>query len=311
MVVQNKIVVGSRGSKLALWQSNLVVNELGKLVSSEIVIERIRTTGDKILDSPLAKIGDKGLFVKEIEVALSEHRIDLAVHSMKDMPTDVPSDLIIGAILKREDPHDVLLSKNNLGLAELAQNAVIGTSSLRRKAQLLRYRSDLSFTDVRGNLDTRIRKMDAGQFDGMILAAAGIKRMGWAERISEIISSDICLSAVGQGAIGIEIRKEDTDISDLVGRLNDEQTSICVGAERALMKYLEGGCQVPIGALAEIEGEEFNMQAMVASLDGERLVKKAICGDPEQAESLAIDLAKMLLSDGASEILEEIRAALP
>lgn len=309
MLDRRKIIIGSRGSKLALWQTNLVANELKKLVSCEIEIKKIKTTGDKILDSPLAKIGDKGLFVKEIEIALSEGRIDLAVHSMKDMPTDIPSDLTIGAVLKREDSRDVLLSRDSLSLADLPQNAIIGTSSLRRKAQLLRFRSDFSFIDVRGNLDTRLRKMDSGQFDGMILAAAGIKRMGWSERIAEMISPNICLSAVGQGAIGIEIRKSDDDITSLVGQLNDNQTQVCVLAERVLMKYLEGGCQVPIGALAQLKEEKLIMSAMVASLDGKKYIRDEISGDPKKGQFLAIELADKLLAQGAQEILDEIRAS--
>jgi len=307
MVDQKNIIIGSRGSKLALWQTNFVAAELRKLAAVQISIERIKTTGDKILDSPLAKIGDKGLFVKEIEIALSEGKIDLAVHSMKDVPTDIPSDLLIGAVLKREDPRDVLLSRDNLLLADLPKNAVIGTSSLRRKAQLLKYRSDFSFTDVRGNLDTRLRKMESGQFDGMILAAAGIKRMGWADRIAEILSPDTCLPAVGQGAIGIEVRKADNEVLDLVGKLNDEETQICVMAERALMKRLEGGCQVPIGALARIENGKFNMSAIVASLDGKKLVRDTIQGDPSEANALGLELAENLLMNGAAEILAEIR----
>jgi len=307
MVAKEKIVIGSRGSKLALWQTNHVASLLNQLISCEITIEKIKTTGDKILDSPLAKIGGKGLFVKEIEVALSGGTIDLAVHSMKDMPTDIPSDLMIGAILEREDPRDVLLSRNNVLLKDLPSNAVIGTSSLRRKAQLLKYRPDFSFTDVRGNLDTRLRKMDSGQFDGMILAAAGIKRMGWAERIAEIISPDISLPAVGQGAIGIEVRKDDSRIRDLVGKLNDEETHICVIAERALMKRLEGGCQVPVGAIARIENGKLTLLAMVASLDGKEFIRDTITGSLSDAESLGTQLADNLLTEGAREILAEIR----
>jgi len=307
MVAPKKIVIGSRGSKLALWQTNHVAGLLSKLVSCEIVIEKIKTTGDKILDSPLAKIGGKGLFVKEIEVALSSGTIDLAVHSMKDMPTDIPSDLMIGAVLKREDPRDVLLSRDNVLLKDLPPNAVIGTSSLRRKAQLLKYRPDFSFTDVRGNLDTRLRKMDSGQFDGMILAAAGIKRMGWAERIAEIIPAEISLPAVGQGAIGIEVRKDDSEVRDLVSKLDDKETGICVTAERALMKRLEGGCQVPVGALSRIENGELSLSAMVASLDGKEFVRDVISGSPSDAELLGTQLADNLLAEGAREILAEIR----
>lgn len=307
MVAQEKIVIGSRGSKLALWQTNHVADLINNLISCEIAIEKIKTTGDKILDSPLAKIGGKGLFVKEIEVALSGGTIDLAVHSMKDMPTDIPSDLMIGAVLKREDPRDVLLSRKNVLLKDLPPNAVIGTSSLRRKAQLLKYRPDFSFTDVRGNLDTRLRKMDSGQFDGMILAAAGIKRMGWAERIAEIISPDISLPAVGQGAIGIEVRKDDSRIRDLVGKLNNEETHICVTAERALMKRLEGGCQVPVGAIARIENGKLTLSAMVASLDGKEFIKDTIFGSPSDAELLGTQLADNLLAEGARKILAEIR----
>ncbi|MBI4743403.1 MAG: hydroxymethylbilane synthase [Actinobacteria bacterium] len=310
----DKIVIGSRGSQLALWQTNFVadlIRGLGFLKTvPEIEIKKIKTSGDKILDVPLAKIGDKGLFVKELEVALINKEIDLAIHSMKDVPTELPEDLTIGAVLKREDQRDVLISKNKITLNDLPERAKIGTSSLRRRAQLSHIRPDFEIFDLRGNLDTRLKKLDTGELDGIILAAAGILRLGWGERITERISKNICLPAVGQGAIGIEIRKDDERIREIVEGLNHYETQLCVFAERALLKTLEGGCQVPIGTYSEVKDGLLRLEAVIGSLDGKELIRDSIAGvvsGLEEVEKLGIELADKLLADGGDKILEEIR----
>ncbi|HDP69265.1 MAG TPA: hydroxymethylbilane synthase [Actinobacteria bacterium] len=304
---RKKIVIGTRGSKLALWQTNFVAKKLKQFTDAEILIKKIKTQGDKILDSPLAKIGDKGLFVKEIELALNEKKVDLAVHSMKDVPTELPDGLIIASIVEREDPRDVLISKEKKSLSDLPKGARVGTSSLRRKAQLLSFRSNLTIVDVRGNLDTRLEKMDSGDFEAIILAAAGIDRMGWSDRISERISTDVILSAVGQGAIGIEIREDDDIIRKLVGKLNHLPTYRAVVAERALLRRLEGGCQIPVGSLGVVKDDSLELIGMVASLDGKRLIRDSISGKSSEAEDMGVELAERLIENGADEILEEIR----
>lgn len=309
----NKIIIGSRGSQLALWQTNFVADLICKLnpCLTEIEIKKIKTSGDKILDVPLAKIGDKGLFVKELETALINGEIDFAVHSMKDVPTELPEELSIGVVLEREDQRDVLISKNKIALKDLPKGAKIGTSSLRRRAQLMHIRPDFEVFDLRGNLDTRLRKLDSGELDGIILAAAGILRLGWGDRITERISTDICLPAVGQGAIGIEIRKNDDKTKQLIAGLNHRETELCVFAERALLRTLEGGCQVPIGTYSKIENESLELKAVVGSLDGKELIKDSVTGvafGPEEAEKLGIELADKLLANGGDKILKEIRS---
>ena len=256
---KKKVVIGTRGSKLALWQAEWVKSELIKL-NPDLTIElnKIKTTGDKILDVPLAKVGGKGLFVKEIEEALLRGEADLAVHSMKDVPTDFPKGLYLAVICKREDPRDAFIAPMQNGkfkiqnFKNLPHGATIGTSSLRRSSQLLSIRPDLKIMQLRGNLDTRLRKLDEGQFDAIILAAAGVKRLGWANRITETIEPSISLPAIGQGAVGIECRIDDEFINKLIAPLNHNETSVCVRAERACLKKLEGGCQVPIAAHARI-----------------------------------------------------------
>jgi hydroxymethylbilane synthase len=307
--MRNTLVVGSRGSKLALWQSNFVAEALKKLQPElDFSIKKIKTSGDKILDVPLAKIGGKGLFVKEIETALLEKTIDLAVHSMKDVPTDLPQGLIIGAIMERKDPRDALVSRGNVPLSALPEDAVIGTSSLRRKAQLLNHSLKFRFVDLRGNLDTRFRRLDEGEFDAVILASAGIERMGWPERIAERISPEVCLPAVGQGAIGIEIRGDDEEVRELVSKVDHKESKARVYAERALMHALEGGCQVPVGAYSEVENGTLKLTAVVASLDGTKLIRDSVEGSVGEAEELGLALAQKLLAQGAAEILNEIRA---
>ncbi|HEX8950136.1 MAG TPA: hydroxymethylbilane synthase [Dissulfurispiraceae bacterium] len=257
--MKNKIVIGTRGSKLALWQAEWVKSELQRLNPGlEVELNKIKTTGDKILDVPLAQVGGKGLFVKEIEEALLKNEADIAVHSMKDVPTEFPARLHLAVICKREDPRDALITRiSNLkfeisNFKELPQGARVGTSSLRRSCQLLSLRPDLKIEQLRGNLDTRLRKLDEGQFDAIILAAAGVKRLGWQARITEFLPPEISLPAIGQGAFGIECRTDDAFINALISPLNHHETSVCVRAERALLKRLEGGCQVPIAAYAQL-----------------------------------------------------------
>ncbi|MFA5354177.1 MAG: hydroxymethylbilane synthase [Thermodesulfovibrionales bacterium] len=312
--MKNKIVIGTRGSKLALWQAEWVKSELQRLHPHlEIELNKIKTTGDKILDVPLAKVGGKGLFVKEIEEALLKGEADIAVHSMKDVPTEFPDGLHLAVICEREDPRDAFISRRSAegafmtaGFSALAQGAVVGTSSLRRSCQILNIRPDLKIEQLRGNLETRFRKLDEGQFDAIILAAAGVKRLGWSERITEVLQPDLSLPAIGQGAVGIECRIDDPFINELIAPLNHAETSVCVRAERALLKRLEGGCQVPIAAHARLVEGRIVMNGLVGSVTGDILVKGQIEGSPEEAESLGIRLAEDLLARGAKEILDEV-----
>lgn len=308
-----KLVIGTRGSELALWQSRFIQSKLSELFSSlEIELQIIKTLGDKILDSPLSKIGDKGLFTKEIERALLDQSIDLAVHSLKDIPTQVPEGLTIGAITEREDVRDVFIvhpKKSHRSLSELPQGAKVATGSLRRKCQLLQFRPDFHIIDIRGNLNTRMKKLEESDWDGMILAKAGVVRLGWQERITEIIPLEVMLPAVGQGALGIEIREGDGKIQRLIGKLHHEPTTQSVLGERALLRFLEGGCQVPIGTYGRIEKGRFRLDALVGSLDGKRVVKGHIVGNPSHSEKLGIQLAEQLLERGGKKILDEIREA--
>lgn len=308
-----EIIIGTRGSKLALWQAEWVKSELQKLNPDlKIELNKIKTTGDKILDVPLAKVGGKGLFVKEIEEALLNGEADLAVHSMKDVPTDFPNGLHLAVICKRKDPRDAFISgvkgkeSHINSFKELPKGATVGTSSLRRSCQLLSIRPDLKIAQLRGNLDTRLRKLDEGQFDAIILAAAGVKRLGWAERITEVIEPEVSLPAIGQGAIGIECRVDDDFINKLIAPLNHSETSVCVRAERSCLKKLEGGCQVPIAAHATLNNDKLLMDGLVGSVSGDRIIKSHIEGSPKDAESLGLKLADNLLSKGAKEILDEV-----
>ena len=302
-----KIVIGSRGSQLALWQANWVKSELERLHSNaDIDIRIIATSGDNIQDVPLSKIGGKGLFVKEIEEALLANEIDLAVHSMKDVPMELPTELGISVITKRENPLDALISKNGEKLADLPQGATIGTSSLRRSSQLLKYRDDFKIHPLRGNVDTRLRKVEEGKYDAILLASAGLNRLGWANRITEEISHDILLPAMGQGALGIETRLNDTMIYDFISTLNHEQTHYAVSAERSLVGRLDGGCQVPIGAYARIEKGLITLKGLVASLDGEVIYKLENVGPVDDAINIGQELGSKLLKMGANEILEKL-----
>ena len=303
----HKIVIGSRGSQLALWQANWVKAELERLHSNvDINIRVITTSGDKIQDVPLAKIGGKGLFVKEIEEALLAKEVDLAVHSMKDVPMEIPAELVVSVITKRESPLDALISKNGERLVNLPQGATIGTSSLRRSSQLLKYRADFKIYPLRGNVDTRLRKVKTGNYDAIILASAGLNRLGWTSHITEEISEEILLPAMGQGALGIETRLEDTKTYDFISPLNHKQTNYAVTAERALVGRLDGGCQVPIGAYAKVENNLISLKGLVASLDGETIYTSENTGPVDDAINIGQELGSRLLKMGANEILEKL-----
>lgn len=300
------IRIGTRDSQLAMWQAEWVQSQLTMFYPHlKFELVPMKTKGDKILDVPLSKIGDKGLFTKELENGLLNQELDMAVHSLKDMPTLLPMGLTISAFCEREEPRDVYLSKTGLTLEELPSGSIIGTSSLRRKSQLKHYRPDLDFMDLRGNLQTRWKKLLESNMDGIVLAAAGVKRLGWEERITQILPEDMMLSAVGQGSIAIEIVENRSDIHQLLLRLNHGATELAVRAERALMRKLEGGCQVPIGALAQVVEGQIILRGMVASLDGTRLIKAEARGT--NPEEVGLDVAARLIDLGATEILAEIR----
>lgn len=298
--------VGSRGSALALCQTEMVVKEIGRLNSGvECAIDVIKTTGDRILDVPLAKIGDKGLFVKEIEAALLAGEIDFAVHSAKDLPSEMDERLCIAAFPQRECPADALVSKSGK-LMELPSGAVIGTSSLRRRAQILAVRPDVEVADLRGNLDTRLRKLDEGHYDAIILACAGLVRMGLESRITEALPYEICLPAAGQGSLAIQCRTGD-GACDIVAKLDSPITRSCVTAERALLARLGGGCQVPIAALARHEGDRLAMDALVAGIHGTSIVRKSGLGDLSRPCELGERLAEDLLNSPARQLLDMAR----
>jgi hydroxymethylbilane synthase len=303
----SELRIGTRGSQLALFQANWVKDQLVRTHPElKVILIKIKTTGDKIQDAPLAKIGGKGLFVKEIEEALIQRRIDLAVHSIKDVPTEFPKGLHLSVITKREDPRDVFISKDGKTLKDLPQGAKIGTSSLRRQAQLLHFRGDLELIPLRGNLDTRLKKLKTLNLDAIVLALAGVKRLGLEERISEIIPIDISLPAIGQGALGIETRMDDQVVEDQIRFLNDPDSSIAITAERAFLKKLEGGCQVPIAAFAQKVGSTLQIDGLVGTIDGKRLIRHHLEGPIEEAEPLGTQLAEILLVKGAKEILDEV-----
>lgn len=303
----NKIKIGTRGSRLAIWQADYVRKRiLENFPDLEIEIVRIKTKGDRILDAPLSKIGGKGLFVKEIEDALLRGDIDIAVHSIKDIPTNIPEGLEISAMTERDDPHDVFISKDGIPFSELSIGAVIGTSSLRRQAQLLHKRPDLRFIPLRGNVDTRLRKLKEEQMDGIVLALAGIERMGFDDIKKEILPMDICLPAVGQGSIGIETRKSDDRIREIVSRLNHEETSIAIRSERAFLRKLEGGCQVPIAAHGRVRSGIIELHGMVATLKGEILIRDCLTGTLSDPEEIGYMLAERILNAGGRKILEDI-----
>ena len=307
------MVLGTRGSELALWQSKFIQSKLSTLFPSiTIKLRIIKTLGDKILDSPLSKIGDKGLFTKEIEKALLDGTIDIAVHSLKDIPTQVPDGLMIGAITEREDVGDVFIAhpdKPHIKISSLPSGAKVATGSLRRKCQLMHHRPDLEIIDIRGNLNTRMKRLEESDWDGMILAKAGVMRLGWEERIAEVIPFEVMLPAVGQGALGIEIRSRDDGVRKKVGTLHDDSTAVGVMGERALLRTLEGGCQIPIGAYGRKTNGKFRLDALIGSLDGKRIVKGHITGSPSDSVTLGVQLAEQLIERGGKEILDSIRTA--
>ena len=307
---RSTLIIGTRGSQLALWQAEWVKSQLTQLNPElHVDLKRIQTSGDKIQDVPLAKVGGKGLFVKEIEEALLRKEIDLAVHSMKDVPAELPEGLTIICVPEREDPRDALLTRDGKHLDALPLGARVGTSSLRRQSQLLHVRPDLHIEMLRGNVDTRLRKLQENHFDAIVLAASGLKRLGWAAHISECLPVNISLPAIGQGALGLEGRDDDGFVRDLVAKLEHQPTRACVTAERALLKRLEGGCQVPIAGHAVLDGNSLTLDGLVASIDGKRYVRYDLPGSISEAESIGIKLAEELLARGAEPILQEIYGA--
>lgn len=304
---EGTVRIGSRGSKLALWQAEWVRDRI-EAKGIPVKIYKIQTSGDKILDVPLAKVGGKGLFVKEIEEALLREEIDLAVHSMKDLPGILPDALHIPVITKREDPRDALVSPDGKKLADLSEGATVGTSSLRRQAQLMAFRPDLHIVSLRGNLDTRLRKVQEGNLDAIVLAAAGLHRMGWEKQISEYLPIEQLLPAIAQGALGIECRKDDPEIQEIVLTLNHSETSMAVRTERAMLARLEGGCQVPIGGHATFVDGKITLQGLVASLDGKEIVREKQTVPFLEAGGLGVSVAEALLKKGAGTILEAIYA---
>ena len=302
-----KLTIGTRQSLLALWQSNHIAALLReKYPECEVVLKKIVTKGDRILDVPLAQIGGKGLFTKEIETELADGTIDLAVHSLKDMPTVLPEGLCLTAITERANVGDAFVSNKYASFEELPLGAVIGTSSLRRKAQLLATRPDLQIMDLRGNVDTRLRKLDEGLYDAIILAAAGLERLGHGDRITALIPPDVCLPAVGQGALAIEARTADNEVRSMLEFLNDLPTKQSTDAERAFLGLLEGGCQVPIGVHADVAGEQIKIEAIIAALDGSTVLRDTITGKAEDAVALGQQLGKKMLAAGGQEILAAI-----
>jgi hydroxymethylbilane synthase len=307
---RSSVVLGTRGSKLAVHQSEWVQARLKELAPHvTVTLRRIQTSGDKILDVPLAKVGGKGLFVKEIEEALLSGEIDLAVHSMKDVPTELPDGLELLCVPFREDPRDALISRDGRLFKDLPRGAKIGTSSLRRQSQLLQARPDLSIGMLRGNLDTRLKKLREGQFDAIVLAAAGLRRLGWEREITEYLAPEVSLPAIGQGALGIEGRGDDAFVRSLLSRLEHAPTRTVVLAERALLHRLQGGCQVPIAAYATLNGSDVTLEGLVASVDGKEVIRDRVTGTVADPESMGIQLAERLLARGGDRILQAIYGA--
>lgn len=299
--------IATRQSPLALWQAEYIRNRLEQLHAGlKVELVTFVTQGDKILDTPLAKIGGKGLFVKELEAALLDGRADLAVHSMKDVPMLLPDGLVLAVICEREDPFDAFVSNTYTNFDALPLGAKLGTSSLRRKSQILKQRPDLDIIDLRGNVGTRLGKLDAGLYDAIILASAGLKRLGLADRIRHGLSEAVSLPAVGQGALGLECREDDQRTLDLIMPLMHEQSHVCVLAERAMNRHLEGGCQIPIAGFATLDGEQLSLEGRVGSLDGKTLLVSRLVAPKDQAEQLGVDVAKHLLEQGAAELLQAL-----
>lgn len=298
--------IGTRGSLLAKWQAEWVRKQLFAKTGVEAEIVIIKTAGDKLQTSSLSQIGGKGIFVKELEEALLDEAVDLAVHSVKDVPTDVPSRLMFPAVCRREDVRDCLVGAKGTTLASLRQGARVGTGSLRRQAQLRHLRPDLDVRDLRGNVDTRLRKVESGEYEAVMLAKAGLDRLGMSERITEVMSPENFLPAVGQGAIAVECRLRDSEAGDLLGGLDDAETRAAIIAERALLGAVQGGCQVPLGAWARVERGELLMEACVCSIDGTQYVRQRAVAPPDKAAELGQNMAQLLVEAGAREILEEV-----
>ena len=306
--MRKKIIIGTRSSKLALWQADYIMERLQQQYP-DVEIEKclMTTKGDKILDAPLAKIGGKGLFTKELETAMLEGEIDIAVHSLKDMPVVVPEGLVITAITERENPGDALVSNKYNSFAELPEGAKIGTSSLRRKAQLLHARPDFNIQDLRGNVNTRLQKLESENFDAIILAAAGLKRLGFSDRIKEELPKTMCLPAVGQGALAVETREDDTELREMLAFLDDKETRACTITERAFLATVEGGCQVPVGGYAiSPKPGMVKAEAVIDYLDGSKLYRDSIEGPALEGVKLGRELANKLLDMGGRDILKEI-----
>ncbi|WP_453994633.1 hydroxymethylbilane synthase [Bacillus nitroreducens] len=306
-----KIIVGSRRSKLAITQTNWVIQQLKNLgVPYEFEVKEIVTKGDRILDVTLSKVGGKGLFVKEIEQALYDKEIDMAVHSMKDMPAEMPAGLIIGCVPKREDHRDVIISKGNVPFDKLPSGAIVGTSSLRRSAQLLAKRDDIEIKWIRGNIDTRLAKLENEDYDAIVLAAAGLKRLGWSDEVvSEFVEPEVCLPAVGQGALAIECREDDVEVLELLSKFNDEYTEKTVAAERAFLHKMEGGCQIPIAAYATMsDDQEIALTVLVGSPDGKTIYKEQVYGfNPIEVGHQAADKLSEL---GAKKLIDQVKEEL-
>jgi len=303
------VVIGTRGSRLALWQAEWVRAQIERRFPGTVVeLATIKTQGDKILDVPLAKVGGKGLFVKEIESALLDGRVDVAVHSMKDMPAEIPDGLEIGAVPEREAANDALISRDGRPLRAIEEGAVIGTSSLRRAAQLRHMRPDLRVAPLRGNVETRLAKLDSGDLAAIVLAAAGLKRLGLAERVSEHLPPEVMLPAVGQGALCIEIRRDDPRIGPFIAALDHVDSRRAVMGERAFLRRLQGGCQVPIAGHGRIDGPLFTLEGLVAGVDGTPVIRERLSGPAETAEAIGLELAEVLLGRGADDILQTLNS---
>lgn len=295
--------IGTRGSLLAKWQAESIRKRLFAATGIEPEIVIIKTAGDKMLHAPVAQIGSKGIFIKELEEALLEETIDLAVHSVKDIPTDINSRLMFPAVCKRDDVRDCLVGST---LANLRNRARVGTSSLRRQALLRHVRADLDLRDLRGNVDTRLRKVESGEYEAIVVSKAGLDRLGFSQRISEVLSPEVCMPAVGQGAIAVECRLKDRETEELLAPLDDAETRVAIIAERALLGSLHGGCQVPMGAFARVERGQLVMDACVCSLDGVHCVKQHSAAPSDQASQLGEHMAQLLLDAGAQSILEDV-----
>ena len=304
---EKKITIGTRGSPLALWQANWIKSQL-EAVHDDLIVElvKIKTSGDKIQDVPLAKVGGKGLFTKEIEESMLRYETDIAVHSMKDVPVQFPPSLTLSVVTEREDPRDVLISRNDVKLDALPKGARVGTGSFRRTTQLLNYRPDLEVVPMRGNLETRLNKLESEGLDAIILAAAGLIRLEMADRITEYIEPEIMLPGGGQGAVGIESRKEDLGVMDCIFPLDHEESHQASEAERGFLTRLEGGCQVPIGVYATIEGDSLRLRGLVGSLDGKQIIKAEKTGSIGNPEGIGFELAGEILEMGADKILKEV-----